>query len=154
MDLNLSNSWKLLLKEHLETDCYKSLMSFVESEYKHNTVFPPKEQLFASLNTTLLEDVKVVILGQDPYHSFGQGHGLSFSVADGVKQPPSLRNIVKELISDVGIEPSKSGNLTKWAEQGVLLLNAILSVRDKEAGSHQKKGWEDFTDFLIQKNIR
>lgn len=139
------------MSDYIKSDNFKSLMEFVDAEYEHSTVFPPKEKLFASLNITDLENVKVVILGQDPYHGFGQGHGLSFSVADGVKQPPSLRNIVKELVSDIGINPSKNGNLTTWAEQGVLLLNATMSVREKEAGSHQKKGWEEFTDCLIKK---
>ena len=145
----LNASWKKYLKNEFEKDYFKTLSSFVEKERRTQTVFPPSELTFAALNKTSPEEVKVVILGQDPYHNHNQANGLSFSVGNGVKIPPSLKNIFKELQSDMACEIPTSGNLEPWTEQGVLLLNATLSVRAHEPGSHQKKGWETFTDKII-----
>jgi len=119
-------------------------------EKKHHSIYPKGKEIFNAFNYTPFNKVKVVILGQDPYHGMGQAHGLSFSVPDGVKQPPSLKNIFKEIASDLNLPLPETGNLSPWAKQGVLLLNATLSVRVKQAGSHQKKGWEEFTDSVIQ----
>ncbi|MCK5846874.1 MAG: uracil-DNA glycosylase [Bacteroidales bacterium] len=147
----VDENWQRVLANYIQSEEYKELIQFVDYEYKNSTVFPPKELIFNAFNLTAFSDVKVVIIGQDPYHGLGQAQGLCFSVPDGVKQPPSLRNIVKELVSDVGIDISKNGNLMNWAKQGVLMLNAILTVREKQAGSHQKHGWEEFTDEVIRK---
>ncbi|MCD0453610.1 uracil-DNA glycosylase [Actinocorallia sp. API 0066] len=127
-----------------------ALGSFVEAEYAAGTVYPPRDDLFAAFHRTRLADARVLILGQDPYHGPGQAHGMSFSVREGVKPPPSLRNIYKELAADLGVPPGTSGDLSRWADQGVLLLNAVLTVRAGEAGSHAKKGWEEFTDAAIR----
>ena len=151
MDLFLEDSWRLLLSDFIETDKYKQLLKFVEKQYKEHHVFPTKNNIYYAFNSIPVDKVKVVILGQDPYHGFGQAHGLCFSVPEGIKQPPSLRNIIKELHSDVGVENTKNGNLSSWAKQGVLMLNATLTVREKEAGSHQKQGWEEFTDEVIRR---
>ena len=151
MDLALDTSWKEVLKNEFDENYFKNLIEFVQNEYNTKTIYPPQSEIFAAFHYTDFEDVKVVILGQDPYHGEGQANGLSFSVADGVKLPPSLRNIYKELNDDLGIEISTSGNLEAWAKQGVLLLNATLTVEATKAGSHQKKGWEKFTDAVIQK---
>lgn len=151
MQLEIDKDWELLLGDYIKTDKFKTLIKFVEKEYNEVTVFPPKEDIFSAFSLTSVSNVKVIILGQDPYHGFGQAHGLCFSVPDGVKQPPSLRNIIKELNSDLGIGNPKNGNLISWAKQGVLLLNATFTVREKEAGSHQKKGWEEFSDEVIRK---
>ena len=145
----LNASWKKYLKTEFEKDYFKTLSSFVENERKTHSVFPPSELTFAALNKTSLEEVKVVILGQDPYHNHSQANGLSFSVPNGIKIPPSLKNIFKELQSDMACKVPTSGNLEAWTEQGVLLLNATLSVRAHVPGSHQKKGWEMFTDKII-----
>jgi uracil-DNA glycosylase len=151
-NVNLQESWKSLLNDEFEKPYFKQLKQFlIEEKSKGIKIFPPGSQLFAALNRTPVESVKVVILGQDPYHGAGQAHGFCFSVNDGVKFPPSLQNIFKELKSDYGFETPSSGNLMKWADQGVLLLNATLTVRENEAGSHQNKGWEIFTDTLIKK---
>jgi len=149
MKKSLPSCWKKLLNSELENDNFKDLCSFVEDERNKNTVFPPKDLCFAAFESTPLDKVKVIILGQDPYHNHGQANGLSFSVANGVKVPPSLRNIYKELQSDLGYEIPITGNLQSWAFQGVLLLNATLSVKAHSPGSHQKKGWEQFTDYVI-----
>ncbi len=146
----LPESWQSLLSVELEKDYYKKLQQFVASEYATRTVFPPKHLIFEAFNLCNPEQLKVVILGQDPYHGKGQAHGLSFSVPQGEKHPPSLRNIFKELHQDLGVAIPQSGNLASWATQGVLLLNATLTVREGEATSHQKKGWELFTDAVIQ----
>jgi uracil-DNA glycosylase len=151
MHYNLPTCWKAFLKNDLETENFKQLTAFIKQEEEEQTIFPPENLYFSALNKTLLNDVKVVILGQDPYHNHGQANGLSFSVADGVRIPPSLKNIYKELQSDIGISTPSSGNLEPWAKQGVLLLNATLTVRAHEPGSHQKKGWEQFTNTVIQK---
>lgn len=151
MDVKIEPSWKEILKEEFEKPYFKNLVDFVKSEYETQKVFPPGKQIFSAFEHTPFDEVKVVIIGQDPYHGQGQANGLCFSVADGVKQPPSLKNIFKELHSDLGKTIPESGNLERWAEQGVLLLNATLTVRASQAGSHQNKGWEEFTDAVIQK---
>lgn len=150
MDVKIEASWKQVLNNEFEKDYFIKLTEFVKNEYATKTIYPPKSQIFSAFDYTSFDDVKVVIIGQDPYHGEGQANGLSFSVADGVKIPPSLRNIYKELKTDLGIEDSNSGNLDAWAKQGVLLLNATLTVEAANAGSHQNKGWEDFTDAVIK----
>ena len=150
MDVKIEASWKQVLNNEFEKDYFIKLTEFVKNEYATKTIYPPKSQIFSAFDYTSFDDVKVVIIGQDPYHGEGQANGLSFSVADGVKIPPSLRNIYKELKTDLEIEDSNSGNLEAWAKQGVLLLNATLTVEAANAGSHQNKGWEDFTDAVIK----
>jgi uracil-DNA glycosylase len=142
--------WKKALESEFVKPYFHELTSFVRSEYNTATVYPPAAKIFNALDATPLPSVKVCILGQDPYHGEGQANGLSFSVNEGVKLPPSLVNIFREIKEDVGSLTIKSGDLTPWAEQGVLLLNATLTVRAHEAGSHQKKGWETFTDAVIR----
>jgi len=151
MNLEISLSWRNILKDEFDKNYFKSLDSFVEIEYGANKCYPPKEEIFAAFKACSFEDVKVVIIGQDPYHDENQANGLCFSVQDNIKHPPSLVNIFKEIKTDLNIDSPKSGDLSKWAKQGVLLLNATLSVREHEAGSHQKKGWEKFTDVVIRK---
>ncbi len=143
------NSWDKILNEELEKDYFKKLCAIVHNEYEQYRIFPPKRDVFNALKFTPPEDLKVVILGQDPYHEFGQGHGLCFSVRDGVKFPPSLQNIFKELSSDISMQVPKSGDLTSWATQGVMLLNTTLTVREGIANSHSKIGWSIFTDRII-----
>lgn len=149
MKLKLETSWDTILKDEFEKPYFKDLIRFVDSEYETKTIYPPKEKVFAAFDSTPFDQVKVVILGQDPYHGPNQANGLSFSVNEGVKLPPSLQNIYKELNADLGNEISTSGDLSDWAKQGVLLLNATLTVEASKAGSHQKKGWEEFTDQVI-----
>lgn len=144
-------SWFNHLKVEFEKPYFKSLTGFIRQEYQVETVYPEQINIFNAFAHCPFEQVKVVILGQDPYHEPGQAHGLSFSVQNGVKFPPSLVNIFKEIESDLGISAPESGNLTRWADQGVLLLNATLTVRAHQAGSHQKKGWETFTDAVIHR---
>ena len=147
----MESSWKRVLGDEFEKPYMKKLMHFLESEEASGKkLFPRTNDIYAAFEATPFDQVRVVILGQDPYHGEGQAHGLSFSVPVGVRPPPSLLNIYKELESDLGIARVKSGNLEKWAKQGVLLLNSVLTVRESEAGSHQKKGWEQFTDRAIQ----
>ncbi|GIE96057.1 uracil-DNA glycosylase [Paractinoplanes rishiriensis] len=146
----LPAEWRTELAGYLDADATAALGAFVASEYASHTVYPPIEDLFAAYRLCLPEQTRVLILGQDPYHGPGQAHGLSFSVRDGVRIPPSLRNVFKELAEDVGVAPPLSGDLTGWAEQGVLLLNAVLTVRAGAAASHGGKGWEAFTDATIQ----
>ena len=152
MSAALEPGWLTVLEEEFEKDYMKSLKAFLlEEKEKGNTVYPKGTDIFNALNTTPFDKVKVVILGQDPYHGAGQAHGLSFSVQKGVAVPPSLKNMYKELETDIdGFKTPGHGNLTYWAEQGVLLLNATLTVRASEAGSHQKRGWEIFTDEIIK----
>ena len=150
MDVRISESWKHSLAAEFEKDYFKNLVAFVKSEYASQKVYPPGKLIFNAFEKCSFENTKVVILGQDPYHGAGQAHGLSFSVNDGVPKPPSLQNIFKEIQNDLGKVPPISGNLKRWASQGVLLLNATLTVRANEAGSHQNKGWEQFTDAVIQ----
>lgn len=151
MDVKIEPSWKAVLKEEFEKPYFEDLVNFVKSEYKTHTVYPPGNRIFSAFDFTPFDEVKVVIIGQDPYHGPNQANGLCFSVADGVRQPPSLQNIFKELYDDLGVSVPASGNLERWAKQGVLLLNATLTVRASQAGSHQNKGWETFTDAVIQK---
>ena len=150
MDVKIEQSWKEVLQTEFDKPYFTSLTDFVRDEYQHATVFPPASLIFNAFNLCPFSDVKVVLIGQDPYHEPGQAHGLCFSVNDGVQFPPSLLNIFKELKSDLGVEIPQSGNLTRWAQQGVLLLNATLTVREHQAGSHQNRGWEQFTDAVIQ----
>ncbi|WP_303317790.1 uracil-DNA glycosylase [Flavivirga abyssicola] len=150
MNVEIHESWKPHLKEEFDKPYFKELVSFVKTEYKSQTCFPPGKQIFNAFNHCHFNDVKVVIIGQDPYHGRGQANGLCFSVNDGIPHPPSLINIFKEIETDLGISYPKSGNLMRWADQGVLLLNATLTVRAHQAGSHQKRGWETFTDAVIK----
>jgi uracil-DNA glycosylase len=149
MEVKIEDSWKTRLNEEFQKEYFTRLTEYVREEYKTNTVFPPGALIFNAFNLCPFEKVKAVIIGQDPYHGPGQAHGLCFSVRDGVDFPPSLRNIFKEIESDFNLKPYPSGNLERWAKQGVLLLNATLTVRAHQAGSHQRKGWEQFTDQSI-----
>jgi len=150
MDVKIENSWKEALKNEFEKPYFASLCDFVRQEYKTYTIYPPASLIFNAFNLCPMDKIKVVIIGQDPYHEPGQAHGLCFSVNDGVKFPPSLQNIYKEIASEYNQPMPQSGNLTRWAEQGVLLLNATLTVRAHLAASHQGKGWETFTDNVIK----
>ncbi len=149
-DLIISQGWRRELEQEFEQPYFKTLMEFVDDQYAHQTIYPERENIFRALNLCPLENTKVVIIGQDPYHGAGQAQGLSFSVGEGIKFPPSLRNIFKEVCSDTGAEMPTSGSLERWAEQGVLLINATLTVRAGEAASHSKRGWERFTDAIIR----
>ena len=150
MNVNIDQSWKEILKEEFEKDYFKNLVTFVKSEYQVNTCYPKGKDIFAAFSYCKFSEVKVVIIGQDPYHGPGQAHGLSFSVPEGIALPPSLINIYKEIEEDTGSKQPSHGNLIRWAQQGVLLLNATLTVRAHQAGSHQNKGWEKFTDAVIE----
>jgi len=150
MEVKIETSWKSRLSDEFERSYFARLTDFVKEEYRTSKIYPPGSLIFNAFNLCPFEKVKAVILGQDPYHGPGQAHGLCFSVKDGVEFPPSLVNIFKEIGSDLKISAPVSGDLTKWAEQGVLLLNATLTVRAHLAGSHQKKGWEEFTDHVIR----
>jgi uracil-DNA glycosylase len=150
MKVNIHSSWYMELEAEFEKPYFKSLVDFVKEEYATKKCFPKGNQLFAAFDHCVFDNVKVVIIGQDPYHGLGQANGLCFSVNDGIAFPPSLRNIFKEIEEDVNVPFPQSGNLERWADQGVLLLNATLSVRESEAGSHQNRGWETFTDAVIQ----
>ncbi|HEY4539940.1 MAG TPA: uracil-DNA glycosylase [Faecalibacter sp.] len=150
MQVNIEESWKKVLASEFEQPYFESLVHFVKNEYKTKTIYPPASKIFAAFDHTPFDEVKVVILGQDPYHGPGQANGLSFSVNDGIRFPPSLQNIYKELEDDLGVSIPTSGDLSRWASQGVLMLNATLTVEASKAGSHQKKGWETFTDAVIQ----
>jgi uracil-DNA glycosylase len=150
-DLSLDSSWQPYLKEEFEKEYMQKLQFFLQQQVQQKKIIYPEEnQYFHALNLTPFKQVKVVILGQDPYHGEGQAHGLSFSVLKNIKNPPTLVNIYKELSNDLGIEIPKSGNLTPWAEQGVLLLNSVLTVEKNKAAAHQKQGWEKFTNKIIQ----
>lgn len=150
MDVKIEDSWKKKLQTEFDKPYFKTLTDFVRNEYQQSTIFPPGRLIFNAFNLCPFNQVKVVIIGQDPYHGPGQAHGLCFSVNDGIPFPPSLVNIFKEIKVDLGKEIPTSGNLTRWAEQGVLLLNATLTVRAHQAGSHQRRGWEEFTDATIR----
>lgn len=149
--LRLEASWKARLMDEFEKTYFKNLKDFVRKEYLDETVYPAPKDLFRAFDMCPFDKVKVVILGQDPYHGPRQANGLCFAVHDNVKLPPSLQNIFKEIKSDLGIDPNPNGDLSRWAKQGVLLLNATLTVRADSPGSHQKKGWEEFTDAAIKK---
>ena len=150
MNVQIEESWKQHLSSEFEKDYFIRLTEFVRAEYHSTTIYPPGRFIFNAFNLCPFHKTKVVIIGQDPYHGPGQAHGLCFSVNDGVPFPPSLQNIFKEILSDLGTPIPTSGNLTRWANQGVLLLNATLTVRAHQAGSHQRKGWEEFTDAAIR----
>ncbi|MCI8609497.1 MAG: uracil-DNA glycosylase [Firmicutes bacterium] len=145
----IGNGWDTVLKDEFEKPYFKKLETFLDEEYEKETIYPPREDLFNALKRADFQDVKVVILGQDPYHQPGQAHGMCFSVKKGVRIPPSLINIYEELKSDLGIAPAPHGYLEDWAKQGVLLLNTVLTVRRNQANSHKGKGWEKFTDQVI-----
>lgn len=151
MQVKIHSSWQNVLTEEFEKNYFHSLISFVKNEYLSKKCFPKGSQIFSAFDHCPFDELKVVIIGQDPYHGVGQANGLCFSVNDGIPFPPSLINIFKEIVTDLNIPNPKTGNLERWANQGVLLLNATLTVREGEAGSHQGKGWEQFTDAVIQK---
>lgn len=150
MEVNIDSSWKPLLEAEFNKPYFSDLAAFVKQEYQSYKCFPPGKQIFSAFDHCKYEDLKVVIIGQDPYHGDGQANGLCFSVADGITHPPSLINIFKEIETDINQPYPQSGNLERWADQGVLLLNATLTVRAHQAGSHQNKGWETFTDAVIK----
>ena len=147
----VDNEWDNILQEEYHKEYFKKIVAFINREYKIKTIFPPKSRILRALKLTDYKDVKVVILGQDPYHGIGEANGLCFAVSDGIKLPPSLQNIYKELEQDLGIKPAKVGNLECWAKEGVLLLNAVLTVEKDKAASHKMIGWENFTDAIIKK---
>jgi uracil-DNA glycosylase len=151
MNVKIEESWQNVLQDEFEKPYFKNLVAFVKDEYNSQKVYPPGNQIFNAFKMCPFDQVKVVILGQDPYHGPNQANGLAFSVSDEVRTPPSLINIFKEIKSDLGKDLPATGNLERWAKQGVLLLNATLTVRAGDAGSHQKKGWEQFTDAVVQK---
>lgn len=146
--VNIGNEWDSVLSQFFASQTYQEIRTFLKKEYFQQTVFPPMDEIFNAFKLTPYDKTNVVILGQDPYHEYGQAHGLSFSVRENVKLPPSLKNIFKELKDDLGIDNS-TGDLTKWAKQGVLLLNATLTVREGQANSHKNCGWLNFTDYVI-----
>lgn len=150
MDVRIASDWKELLKEEFDKPYFNALTEFVREEYSRTTIFPKGGNIFRAFDKCPFDKLKVVIIGQDPYHGEGQANGLCFSVGDGVPFPPSLRNIFQEVASDTGAPIPQSGNLDRWAEQGVLLLNAVLTVRAHEAASHAGKGWEQFTDAVVR----
>lgn len=150
MEVKIHPSWKKLLKEEFEKEYFLKLTEFVKNEYITEIVYPPGPLIFNAFNLTPFDQVKVILLGQDPYHGPNQAHGLAFSVKEGTPKPPSLQNIFKELYSNLNIDIPLSGDLTKWAKQGVFLLNSVLTVRKSSPGSHAKKGWEQFTDSVIK----
>lgn len=147
----INNDWDIVLEDVFSSDKYKTLETFLNEEYQNKIIYPKQENIYNALKLTSYSDVKVVIIGQDPYHEPNQAHGLAFSVLEGVKLPPSLKNIYKEIENDLGVKMSGSGNLTNWASQGVLLLNNVLTVREHEANSHKGKGWEFVTDKIVEK---
>jgi uracil-DNA glycosylase len=150
MEVKIEPGWKNRLLTEFQKEYFVRLADFIKEEYRNSKIYPPGALIFNAFDVCPFEKVKAVIIGQDPYHGPGQAHGLCFSVKDGVEFPPSLINIFKEIESDLGVPQPSSGDLTRWARQGVLLLNATLTVRAHQAGSHQKKGWEEFTDFVIK----
>lgn len=150
MNINITNSWKTQLKTEFDKEYFKNLSLFIANAYQNSTCFPSSNDIFTAFNYCDFNALKVVVIGQDPYHGKGQANGLCFSVQDGVKHPPSLINILKELCGNYNTLYPSTGNLDAWAKQGVLLLNATLTVEESKAGSHQKKGWETFTDAVIQ----
>lgn len=150
MEVRIDNSWQQVLQTEFDKPYFAELVGFVRNEYKAGTVYPPARLIFNAFDSCPFDNVRVVIIGQDPYHGVGQAHGLSFSVNDGVPLPPSLVNIYREISDDLHITPCDSGNLVRWAKQGVMLLNATLTVRAASPGSHQNRGWEQFTDAVIR----
>ena len=150
MNTNIDESWKNILQSEFEKDSFKSLTKFIKSEYQNHQCYPEAKNVFAAFNLCNYLELKVVIIGQDPYHGKGQANGLCFSVSDGISHPPSLKNIIKEMKSDIGHIETDNGNFSTLAKQGVLLLNAILTVKENEPGSHQNMGWEKLTDGVIE----
>ncbi len=150
MNLPITNDWQTILQSELDKKYFKNLLIYLTKEYENSTCYPKKNQIFEAFNACAFANLKLVIIGQDPYHGKGQANGLCFSVNNQAVHPPSLKNIFKELKEDIGKEIPKSGDLISWSKQGILLLNATLTVRESEAGSHQKQGWEQFTDAVIQ----
>ncbi len=150
MKINIEESWKAALTDEFSKPYFQNLTTFVRHEYSTQIVYPKGHDIFAAFDNCPFDKVKAVMLGQDPYHGVGQAHGLCFSVNSGVKIPPSLQNIFKEIQNDLGIAPPSDGNLLRWAEQGVLMLNATLTVRASSPGSHSGKGWEEFTDAVVR----
>ena len=150
MEVRIDNSWQQVLQTEFDKPYFEELVGFVRNEYKVGTVYPPARLIFNAFDSCPFDNVRVVIIGQDPYHGVGQAHGLSFSVNDGVPLPPSLVNIYRDISDDLHITPYDSGNLVRWAKQGVMLLNATLTVRASSPGSHQNRGWEQFTDAVIR----
>lgn len=150
MAVQIEESWKIKLENEFEKPYFEQLIEFVKNEYKQTACFPPGKLIFNAFDKCTFDNTRVVILGQDPYHGIGQANGLCFSVNEGIEQPPSLQNIFKEIQQDIGKPTPRSGNLERWATQGVLLLNATLTVRANLAGSHQNKGWEQFTDAVVR----
>ncbi|MFA9289039.1 MAG: uracil-DNA glycosylase [Weeksellaceae bacterium] len=148
-DVRIEDSWKKAIKSEFEKPYWESLTEFVRTEYQTKKVYPPAKNIFRAFDLCPFDEVKVVIVGQDPYHGAGQANGLSFAVNDGIKLPPSLQNIYKEIKNDLGITPYPSGDLSRWAKQGVLMLNSVLTVAAGMPASHSKKGWEEFTDGVI-----
>lgn len=149
-NVRIEEGWKGALKDFFLSERFEHLRQFVRKEYAENTCYPPKSEIFNAFDHCPFDEVKVVIIGQDPYHGPGQANGLCFSVAPGVRKPPSLKNIFKEIKNDLGKDEPEDGDLTRWADQGVLLINATLTVRQSSPGSHQKQGWEEFTDDVIK----
>lgn len=149
-EVNIEPSWKKILSDEFGKEYFKTLTEFVRSEYRHGIVYPPPKHIFHAFDLCPFDKVEVVILGQDPYHGPGQANGLCFAVGEGIRLPPSLQNIFKEIESDIGPLKSRTGDLERWAKQGVLLLNATLTVKAHKAGSHQGRGWEQFTDAVIR----
>lgn len=147
----IGNSWDKVLDYEYHQEYFKNIVKFINKEYKERIIFPPKSRILRALNLTDYKDVKVVILGQDPYHGTGEANGLAFAVSEGIKLPPSLKNIYKELYDDLGIPLSNVGNLECWAKEGVLLLNSVLTVEKDKPASHKNLGWEQFTDAIIKK---
>lgn len=147
--MKINNDWDLILEEEFKKEYFKKIESFLDKAYEEKNIYPPRDEIFKSLELSSFEDTNVVILGQDPYYNPGQAEGLSFSVKKGVKLPPSLKNIYKEMNNDLGLEPSTNGSLISWARQGVLLLNASLTVEEKKPNSHKSIGWQTFTDKII-----
>ncbi|UXX78540.1 uracil-DNA glycosylase [Reichenbachiella carrageenanivorans] len=150
MNVKIEKSWKSKLQAEFEAEYFKNLTLFVKSAYQGHKIFPPAGQIFRAFDLCPFDETRVVILGQDPYHGDGQAHGLCFSVQEGMRMPPSLKNIFKEIQDDLGIVSPSHGSLERWAKQGVLLLNATLTVQAHEPGSHQKQGWEEFTDAVVK----
>ncbi|MFY0653982.1 MAG: uracil-DNA glycosylase [Cyclobacteriaceae bacterium] len=150
MDVKIEESWKVRLRNEFDNPYFEQLVKFIKEEYQNHKIYPPAKDIFNAFNLCPFDQTRVVIIGQDPYHGPGQAHGLCFSVSEGIKPPPSLVNIFKEINDDLGLPIPASGDLRRWAQQGVLLLNATLTVRASQAGSHQNKGWEEFTDAAIR----
>lgn len=150
MNINIEKSWKDKLQDEFAEEYFIELIKFVKTEYGNHKIYPPGKQIFSAFDHCSFDYIKVVIIGQDPYHGDGQANGLCFSVSDGIRKPPSLLNICKEIATDIGTAIPESGNLERWANQGILMLNATLTVRASTPGSHQNKGWEEFTDAVIK----